>query len=69
MDAFRLLDIEGASNGKMGPIVPNVAVKITRGFRLTLEWDKMFARYTISSSKFELEEQICFAAKVNILHT
>jgi hypothetical protein len=43
MDAFTLLDIEGANNGEMKPRVLNAAVEITRGCRLTLEWDKMIA--------------------------
>ena len=29
----------------------------------------MFVRYVISISKFKLEDQLCFAAKVNIMHT
>jgi hypothetical protein len=29
----------------------------------------MFARYLISLSKFKLEEQLYFAAKLNIMHT
>jgi len=47
MDGFFLLDIEGTNIGKIKPIVPNVTVKIKRGFRLTLEWDEMLLRYVI----------------------
>ena len=56
MDAFTLLDIEGTSNGEMKSRVPNGAIEITRGCRLTLEWDEMFARYVMSLSKLKLEE-------------
>ena len=28
----------------------------------------MFARYVMSLIKFKLDEQLCFAAKVNIMH-
>ena len=45
MDVFTLLAIEGARNGEMTPRVPNIAVEITRDYRLTLEWDKIFAIY------------------------
>jgi len=68
MDAFTLLDIEGAINGNMKPRVPNVEVEITRGCRITLEWDQTFERYVISFSKLKSEEQSCFATKVNIMH-
>ena len=47
IDAFTLLDIEGAKNSEMKPRVPNVAVEITRGCRITLEWDEKYARYVI----------------------
>ena len=58
MDAYTVLDIEGARNGEMKPRVSNVALEITRGCRLTLEWDEMFARYVISLSTFKLEEHM-----------
>ena len=48
--------------------VPNVAVEINRGCRLSFGWDDIYARYVISLSKFKLEEQLCFAAKLNIVH-
>ena len=68
VDAFTLLDIGGASKGEMKSIVPNVAVEITRGFWLTAKWNEMFARYAISLSKFKSKQQLCFSAKVNIIH-
>ena len=37
MDAFRLLEPENISDGKMKPRIPNVAVEITKEYRLTLE--------------------------------
>ena len=52
-DAFTLLGIEGASNGKMKPRVSNMAVEITRGCPLTLEWDEIFAQYVIPLRKFK----------------
>ena len=67
-DAFILLDIEGSKNGEIRARVPNVAVEITRGCQLTLEWDKMFAQCVISLGKLKAEEQLCIAAKVNIMH-
>ena len=65
MDAFTLLDIEGANNSKMKPRVPNTAVEIARGCQLTLEQpqDELFARYVVSLSKFKSY----FAAKLNIM--
>jgi hypothetical protein len=45
MNAFTLLDIEGANNIKMKPRVPNAAVEITKGCRLILEREKIFERY------------------------
>jgi len=68
--AFTLLEInDGTDSSSSNDIrVPNVAVEITAGCRLCLEWDTMYARYVISLSKFKQEEQLCFAGKVNILH-
>ena len=66
MDARILLDIESVS--EMEPTVPKVAVEITRGCRLTLEWEEMFARHVTSLRKFKLKKQSCFRAKVNIMH-
>ena len=37
MDAFILLNIEGASNGKMKPRVLKIAIEITREYQLTKE--------------------------------
>jgi len=68
MVAFTLFDIEGARNAEMKPRVSNIAVEITRSCRLTLKWDEMFARYVITLSRFKLEGQLCFTAKVNIIH-
>ena len=68
MSAFTPLEVEDASSSEMKPRAPNVAVEITRGCRLTLEQDEMFARYVISLSKVKLEKQFCFAAKENTLH-
>ena len=67
---FTLLELDGGagSSNDTRARVPNVAVEITRGCRLSLEWDDMYARYVISLSKFKLEEQLCFAAKLNIVH-
>ena len=62
------MKIEGVSSSEMKPRVPNEAVGITRDSRLTLEWDEMLARYAILLSKFNLEEQLCFAVQVNIMH-
>ena len=66
MDAYTLLNIESVD--ETGPRVPKVAVEITRGSRLTLEWDKMYNGYVITLSKFKSEEQLCFEAKVNIAY-
>ena len=68
MDAFTLLDIEGANNDEMKPTVPITAVEIIRDSRLTLKWDKMFAQHIISFRKFTSEEQSCIASKVNTMH-
>ena len=48
MGAFTLLDTECANNSEKKPRVPNAAVEIISGCRLTLEWDKMFAQYVLS---------------------
>ena len=68
MDAFTLLDVEDTINGKMKRSVPNIEVKMTRGYNITLEQDEKFARYVTPLSTFELEEQLFFLAKVNIMH-
>ena len=46
--------------------IPNVAVEITRRFRLSLESEDMYATYLISLSKLQLEEQLWVATKLNI---
>jgi hypothetical protein len=69
MSGFTLLQVEGVDNNDRKTRVPNVAVEIAKDCRLTFEWDDMFGRYVISLSKFKLEEQLCFAPKVNIMHT
>ena len=56
MDALTLLDIERATNVEMKPRVPNITVELTRGYRLALKWDEMFARYVITLSKFSISE-------------
>jgi hypothetical protein len=66
--AFTLLEIDGGASSSKDIRVPNVAVEITGGCRLCLELDDMYARYVISLSNFKLEEQLCFAAKLNIVH-
>ena len=67
MDDFTLFDTEGARNDETRARVPIVAVEITWSCWLTQEWEEMFAWHVISLSKFKLEEQVCFAAKVNIM--
>ena len=66
--AFTLLEINDGAGSSNDIRVPNVAVEITGGCRLFLEWDDMYARYVIPLSKFKQEEQLCFAGKVNIVH-
>ena len=66
---FTLLEVDsGAGSSSNDTRAPNIAVEITRGSRLCLEWDEVYARYVISLSKFKLEEQLCFAVKLNIVH-
>jgi hypothetical protein len=48
------LDGGAGSSNDTSARVPNVAVIITRGCRLSLEWDDMYARYVVSLSKFQL---------------
>ena len=62
------LDCGAGSSNDIKTRVPNVAVEITRGSQLSLEWDDMYARYVISLNNFKLEEQLCFAAKLDIVH-
>ena len=66
--AFTLLEINDGAGSSNDIRVPNVAVEITGGCRLCLEWDDIYARYVISLSKFKQEEQLSFAAKLNIVH-
>ena len=68
MDAFTLLELDGASNSEMRPRVLNFAVENTRGCCLTDEWNKMIARYATSLSRFKLEQQLSFAARVHVMH-
>jgi hypothetical protein len=67
---FTLLELDGGvgNSNDTKTRVPDVVVKITRGYRLSFQWDDMYARYVISVSKFKLEEQLCFAAKLNTVH-
>ena len=53
MSALTLFKVEGASRSEMKPRVPKIAVDITIGCLLTVEGEKMFARYVISLSKFK----------------
>ena len=68
MDDFTLSGHKGPSNDDMKSRVLNVAVEVKSGCRLTLEWDEVFARYVISLNKFNIEDQLCFAAKGNAVH-
>ena len=68
MSSFTLLHLEGADSDVVKTRAPNVAVEIGKDSRLTFEWDEMFGRYVISLSKFKSDEQLCFAAKVNIMY-
>ena len=68
MDGLTLLEVECTGSSEMKPRVPNVAVTTTRGCRITLQWDEILARYVTSLRKFKLEKQLCFEAKVNIMH-
>jgi hypothetical protein len=66
---FTLLEVDsGAGSRSSDTRVPNIVVKITRGSRLCLEWHEVYTRYALSLSKFKLEDQLCFAAKVDIAH-
>ena len=67
---FALLEVDSAAghSNDTKTIVRNLAVEITKGGRQSLEWDEMHARYVISLSKVKLEEQLCFAVKLNIMH-
>ena len=62
MDAYTIFNIKSVDRNY------KVVVEITKSSRLTLEWDKMYNGYVITLSKFKSEEQLCFAAKVNIVH-
>jgi len=70
MDAFTLLDIQGASNRETEPRGPNVVVEITRvalDCRLALEWDEMFAKYVmIQQIQFGKTAMVC--SKINIIN-
>jgi hypothetical protein len=63
---FTLLEVSSSSSNDTR--APNIAVEITRGSRLCLEWDEVYARYVLSLSKFKIDDQLCFAAKVDIAH-
>jgi hypothetical protein len=67
---FTLLEVDGGEgrSNDTKTRVPNITVEITRGFRLSLEWDDIFARYVASLSKSKLEDQLGFAAKLDIVH-
>ena len=62
------VDSGGGNSNDTKTKVPILAVEITRGCRLSLKWDDTYARNVISLSKFKLEEQLCFTAKLNIMH-
>ena len=67
---FTLLELDGGAGSRNDTRtgVPNVAVEITRWCRLSLKWDDLYPRYVKSLSKFKLEEQLCFAAKLHTVH-
>ena len=64
---FTLLEVDSGVDAN-NTRAPNIAVEITKGSRFCLEWDAVYARYVISLSKFKMEDQLCFAAKVDIAH-
>jgi hypothetical protein len=64
---FTLLEVDSGVDDN-STRAPNIAVEITKGSRLCLEWDAVYARYVISLSKFKMEDQLCFSAKVDIAH-
>ena len=66
---FTLLEVDSGSvsSNVTKTILPNVAAEIISGCRLGLEWDELYARYVISLSKLKLEDQLFFAAKLNIM--
>ena len=71
MSNFTVLNIkrqEEENSDEVKKRAANVAVEIAPGSRLTFEWDEMFSRYVISLSRFKMDEQLCFAAKVNIMN-
>ena len=68
MSVFALFEVEGASSSEIKPRVPNAAEVTTWSSWLILERNRMFTRYVKSLSKFKLEKQLRFAAKVNIMH-
>ena len=67
---FTLLEVDSGvdSSSSNDTRAPNIAVGITRGSRLCLELEEVYARYVLSLSKFKLEDQLCLAAKVDIIH-
>ena len=64
-DSFEVDNGPGNSSNDPKTRIPNVAAEITRGSRLSLEWDEMCARYVIPLRKFKLEEKLGFATKLN----
>jgi len=46
----------------------NLAAERAPGSRLTVEGDEMFSRGVIPLSRFKMDEQLCFAAEVNIMN-
>ena len=67
MIGLRLLEVHSRVSSGMKTRVPKVAVEISRGCRLTLKCSETFGRYAKSLSRFKLEEQLCFVAKINIM--
>ena len=63
-----LFQLEGVDSDDMTTRASNFAVKIGKDCRLTFEWDEMFGKYVISLSEFKMEAQLCFSAKVIIMH-
>ena len=68
MSGFTVLQLEGVDSDVVKKRAPNVPVEIGKHCRLACEWDEIFGRYVISLNKCKLEEQLCFAAKVNIMY-
>ena len=67
MDGFTLLQLGGVDSANKQTRAANVAVEIEKNCRLTFECDEMFGRYAILLNKFKSQDQLYFAAKVNLI--